>query len=162
MTTPTHLYFGGRTHAPRLESPGRSWPLCRIRTKARPQKTTGPVTCIRCLTLLGQPVPDELRGQAVVRAPGGGWIGWTRERPGTYTAQIPGRDGVTTFRWSLEHNYLDPDAGWNHTGWYLFGPDGEPFGELMFTGDGDGRLPAAMTAADAYISGRPRPDKAGG
>lgn len=81
-------------------------------------------------------------------------MGWTMVQRGVWTAQMPEDTGP----WRLEKQPCDPESGWPATGWYLFGPEGVPFGELMFgSEDEDMRLPAAVDAASDYIATRRRP-----
>lgn len=157
------ISFGGKVHGVDA-SESTKWkivPLCGAKAKTTGRITNGRITCVRCLEKAGMPVPDGARRPRVLYAANSGWA-WTLTSPGVYTAQIPNQDG--TYReWRLERQPYSPDDGYLLLGggWYLFGPEGVVFGEPMFTQDGDHRLPAALVAASAALSGRPRPQTAG-
>lgn len=148
------IWFGGKIHGVDADA-STKWkqvPVCGAKTKATGQITTGAITCVRCLTKLGMPVPDGARPKRVVYASGA--FGWTMIERGTYEMQRPGVGGVGYDTWRLEHQPQDPRGGWNHNGWYLWGPDhAEPHGELMYGPDGDSRLNASIDAANRYIDG---------
>lgn len=74
-----------------------------------------------------------------------GSIGWILIERGRYQAVLMPELG----QWTLERHPRDPDAGWEHSGWYLFGP--RCFGKLMHDRDGDGRLDAAIDAANEHL-----------
>lgn len=147
------IWFGGKTHGVDV-SASTKWkqvPACGAKTKTTGQATTGAITCVRCLEKLGMAVPDGARRPRVRYASGA--FGWTTTERGRYEMQRPAIDvpgGYDT--WRLERQPFDPDAGWNHAGWYLWGPDhADPHGELMHGPDGDSRLDASIDAANVYI-----------
>lgn len=157
------ISFGGKVHGvdASASTKWRQVPVCGAKAKTSGRMTTGAITCVRCKEKLGMPVADTERPQRVRYAANSGF-GWTLTSPGVYTAQVPNDDG--TYRtWRLERQPYSPDDGYLTLGggWYLFGPEGVVWGAPMYTQDGDTRLAAALAAASAALSGRPRPQTAG-
>lgn len=85
------------------------------------------------------------------------WTGWHRAGSGSYHAYLrTSPDRQVYERWELNRLWRD-ESGVNDTGWYLFGPNGTPFGELMCDEQGNRALAAAQEAAKNYIRARRTP-----
>lgn len=73
-----------------------------------------------------------------------GWIGWTMSARGIWEAKDTGGE-----LWQLKRHRLEGDA--DNNGWHLYGPDGEPDGELMQDAGAVLTRPDAFDAAAVYI-----------